>query len=69
MINNNKNIILNVHGHTHDGIGTRRVENCKIVNVGPLLYGNYCIITISSKIDSIEHKFIWHKYILIKDAK
>ncbi|CAD8075659.1 unnamed protein product [Paramecium sonneborni] len=52
------NIILNVHGHTHDGVGSRMVNQCKVVNVGPLLYGNYSIIRISNKVDKIEHIFI-----------
>ncbi|CAD8176796.1 unnamed protein product [Paramecium octaurelia] len=58
LIKNKKNIILNVHGHTHDGVGSRMMNQCKVVNVGPLLYGNYCIIRISNKVDKIEHIFI-----------
>lgn len=33
-----KNIFLNLHGHTHDGVGSRLIAQTrtKVVNVGPL---------------------------------
>ena len=43
---NSNNILMNIHGHTHDGYGYRRINSMNIVNAGPLLYGKYTVIDL-----------------------
>jgi Icc-related predicted phosphoesterase len=40
---------VNIHGHTHDGVGFRRIEKLKIVNAGPLVWENYTILDLIKK--------------------
>jgi Icc-related predicted phosphoesterase len=41
-----QNIFLIVSGHIHDSPSISRLENCTVVNPGPITRGNYAIITI-----------------------
>jgi len=49
--------IFHVHGHTHDGVGYRWINNIKVINAGPLCYGNYVKIILDGdyEVISIEH--------------
>jgi len=41
FIKNSKDIVLNCHGHTHDGRGSARINSVDVINAGPLLYGHF----------------------------
>ena len=41
FITNTKDIILNCHGHTHDGRGVARINGVDVINAGPLLFGHF----------------------------
>lgn len=45
FISNNK-IVFHSHGHTHSGVGSQYYKGNRIINPGPLLYGNYAIVII-----------------------
>lgn len=47
IINKNKDIILNIHGHTHDGYGQFRLNDTVIANPGSVRDKRYAIITLS----------------------
>ena len=46
FINNSKDIILNCHGHTHNGRGVGKVNKVDVINAGPLLFGNFMKIKL-----------------------
>jgi len=46
LIENNKSIFLNIHGHTHHASGMCRVGKTYIVNPGSLRTGHYMIVTL-----------------------
>lgn len=39
-------IVLWVHGHTHEGKGMCRVEGVKVVNPGPMQYGDFAVVAL-----------------------
>ena len=40
------NILLDFHGHVHDGQGVVRVRNSHIINAGPLIDGQFTKIVL-----------------------
>ena len=45
FIGKNK-LVFHSHGHTHSGVGSQYHKGNRIINPGPLLYGNYAIVII-----------------------
>lgn len=41
-----KSVVMNVHGHTHDGFGYRWVNNINVVNAGPLVFGRFTTVEL-----------------------
>lgn len=39
FIESNKNIMINIHGHCHDGFGEDKIGETRIFNQGSLLHG------------------------------
>jgi Icc-related predicted phosphoesterase len=48
--------ILAVTGHVHEAVGVGRLGETTLVNPGSLAQGNYAVISISDKVDSVELK-------------
>jgi Icc-related predicted phosphoesterase len=48
--------ILAVTGHVHEAVGVGRLGDTTLVNPGSLAQGNYAVISISDKVDSVELK-------------
>lgn len=46
MIANESRIVVNIHGHTHEGHGYRRINALNVVNAGPLLCKKFALIEI-----------------------
>lgn len=43
---NSRQIVVNLHGHTHDGHGYRRINDLQVVNAGPLVWGKFTVIEL-----------------------
>jgi Icc-related predicted phosphoesterase len=63
FLNNNDNIMLNIHGHTHDGKGYVNYNTYSIINPGSLKNGDFAILKLKrnfadewiiSKVEMIE---------------
>ena len=48
-------ILLNIHGHTHNGLGRTYIDQVMVLNPGSLKEGNFCILKLIKK-DK------WHVY-------
>jgi Icc-related predicted phosphoesterase len=46
FLKQNSNVFLNVHGHSHDGIGMQSFSHFNVINPGSLLLGNFGIIKL-----------------------
>lgn len=47
-------VLLNIHGHTHVGMGLEKQGLVHVLNVGPLKYGRYGILTLSKSPELVE---------------
>ena len=52
----NNNILLNCHGHIHDGTGKVKIGTVDILNPGSLGHGNFCILELAK--NNVENKWI-----------
>jgi len=43
-----RHVIMNIHGHTHDASGRVRIGNITVLNPGALVEGNFAIYTLES---------------------
>jgi len=41
------NILINLHGHIHDGVGKSRINRVDVVNPGSLSNGDFCILELA----------------------
>jgi Icc-related predicted phosphoesterase len=46
FLKQNTDIFLNIHGHTHDGIGMNSFFNLTVINPGSLSYGNFAVLKL-----------------------
>jgi len=46
FLKENKDIFLNIHGHTHDGTGMVKFTHYSVINPGSLLNGDFAIIKL-----------------------
>jgi Icc-related predicted phosphoesterase len=51
FLKTNKDIFLNIHGHSHDAVGLSSFENIKIINPGTLSNGDFAIIKLKRNFD------------------
>lgn len=56
MISSNNNILVNLHGHIHDGVGKARINRVDVINPGSLSNGDFCIMELGRNF--VENKWI-----------
>ena len=53
FIKKNDNILLNIHGHSHNGEGISKVGNTSVINPGTLLNGKFATIRIKRNFNNV----------------
>eukprot|EP01091_Cochliopodium_minus_P003838 TRINITY_DN13792_c0_g1_i1.p1 TRINITY_DN13792_c0_g1~~TRINITY_DN13792_c0_g1_i1.p1 ORF type:complete len:296 (-),score=89.41 TRINITY_DN13792_c0_g1_i1:89-976(-) len=48
------NVFINIHGHTHSGVGFNKIGSVGIINAGPLQFGRYAILKIQKSNPSLK---------------
>ena len=56
VLQGKNNILVNCHGHIHDGAGRARINNIDVINPGSLGRGDFCTLTIVR--NSVGNKWI-----------
>eukprot|EP01133_Synstelium_polycarpum_P015583 gene15583-18508_t len=46
IVKNNKQVFLNIHGHTHASSGMVKIGSSSVVNAGPLKFGCYAVLVV-----------------------
>jgi len=46
---NNEKILLNVHGHSHEGHGYTTIGSTTVLNPGSMSHGRFCTVTLARK--------------------
>jgi Icc-related predicted phosphoesterase len=50
-------VVLNVHGHTHDSKGSTMLDQIPVVNAGSLKEGNWGIVTLARRDESVSNSW------------
>ncbi len=45
-------VLVNVHGHTHEGVGCAKLGKVRVVNPGSLKVGDYGFMTVAKGLDN-----------------
>jgi len=48
-IRSGNKVIANIHGHTHSSQGMSNIGKVKVINGGPLKYGQFALFTLENK--------------------
>lgn len=56
FITQKHNILVNLHGHIHDGVGKTRIGGVEVINPGSLNNGDFCLLDLCR--NSVDNKWI-----------